>query len=309
MRLLLDERGPGLGEAWDVTKRTLAYTNHTLLPEALERWPVDWIHLVAPRQLEIIYRDQSAVARRPPRALSRRSRAMRPRRAWSRKARLKPCAWPILRSSARTSTNGVAAIHSNLLRDDDGPRPRGDLSRAVQQQDQRGNAAALAAARQSVARDDDFERDRRRLDRRPRRVAEAAAAGGRPGVPRRHSQSPTRVQGAVCRLAPSAHTGRRVDPDAIFDCQIKRIHEYKRQLLNALRIVVLYDRLRANPNDPVDPRTFFFAGKAAPAYRLAKVIIKFINNLARTLDERSGCPRADSRSCSCPNTTSRWRSG
>ena len=82
----------------------------------------------------------------------------------------------------------------------------------------------------------------------------------------------------------NARSGVVVDPDAIFDCQVKRIHEYKRQLLNALRIVVLYDRLLANPNDPVTPRTFFFAGKAAPAYRLAKVIIKFINNLAATLD-------------------------
>src|SRR6516162_4885888 len=75
-----------------------------------------------------------------------------------------------------------------------------------------------------------------------------------------------------------------VAPDTIFDCQIKRIHEYKRQLLNALRIVVLYNRLRANPNLQVAPRTFFFAGKAAPAYHLAKVIIKFINNLAGTID-------------------------
>jgi starch phosphorylase len=80
-------------------------------------------------------------------------------------------------------------------------------------------------------------------------------------------------------------TGEKVDPDSIFDCQIKRIHEYKRQLLNALRIVVLYDRLRKNPNSEVTPRTFFFAGKAAPAYQLAKVIIKFINNIAGVIDE------------------------
>ena len=79
-------------------------------------------------------------------------------------------------------------------------------------------------------------------------------------------------------------TGQTVDPDSIFDCQVKRIHEYKRQLLNALRIVVLYNRLRANPNLDMQPRTFFFAGKAAPAYHLAKVIIKFINNLAGTID-------------------------
>jgi len=79
-------------------------------------------------------------------------------------------------------------------------------------------------------------------------------------------------------------TGETVDPDSIFDCQIKRIHEYKRQLLNALRVVVLYNRLRENPNLDMAPRTFFFSGKAAPAYQLAKVIIKFINNLAGTID-------------------------
>src|SRR5262249_25079779 len=79
-------------------------------------------------------------------------------------------------------------------------------------------------------------------------------------------------------------SGQTVDPDTIFDCQVKRIHEYKRQLLNALRMVVLYNRLRANPALRTPPRTFFFAGKAAPAYHLAKVIIKFINNLAATID-------------------------
>ena len=81
-----------------------------------------------------------------------------------------------------------------------------------------------------------------------------------------------------------ATTGKMVDPDTLFDTQIKRIHEYKRQLLNALHIVVLYNRLRENPKLDLPPRTFFFGGKAAPAYHLAKVIIKFINNLARTID-------------------------
>ena len=81
-----------------------------------------------------------------------------------------------------------------------------------------------------------------------------------------------------------AVSGQIVDPDSIFDCQIKRIHEYKRQLLNALRIIVLYNRLRENPGLELTPRTFFFAGKAAPAYQLAKLIIKFINNIAGTID-------------------------
>ena len=81
-----------------------------------------------------------------------------------------------------------------------------------------------------------------------------------------------------------AESGQTVDAESIFDCQIKRIHEYKRQLLNALRIIVLYNRLRQNPGVNMPPRTFFFAGKAAPAYQLAKVIIKFINNLAAVID-------------------------
>jgi starch phosphorylase len=82
-----------------------------------------------------------------------------------------------------------------------------------------------------------------------------------------------------------ATSGQTADPDSIFDCQIKRIHEYKRQLLNALRVVVLYNRLKENPNLEMEPRTFFFAGKAAPAYKLAKLIIKFIDNLAGTIDD------------------------
>jgi starch phosphorylase len=79
-------------------------------------------------------------------------------------------------------------------------------------------------------------------------------------------------------------TGQIVNPETIFDCHVKRIHEYKRQLLNALRIIITYNRLRSNPDAQIVPRTFFFAGKAAPAYRLAKLIIKFINNLADTID-------------------------
>src|SRR2546428_7745387 len=96
---------------------------------------------------------------------------------------------------------------------------------------------------------------------------------------------------AAKRAAKSAFTdwlrsssGQTVDPDTIFDCHVKRIHEYKRQLLNALRIVVLYNRLRANPSLEMTPRTFLFAGKAAPAYHLAKLIIKLLNNLAATID-------------------------
>ena len=138
-------------------------------------------------------------------------------------------------------------------------------------------------------------------------LSQTQAAGGRQGLSRRLPEGANAMQNAVCRLAESDIRRRPWIPDTIFDCQIKRIHEYKRQLLNALRIVVLYNRLRENPNLEMPPRTFFFAGKAAPAYQLAKLIIKFINNLAGTID---GDPAVQGRLrfCFCRSTACRWRS-
>ena len=115
-------------------------------------------------------------------------------------------------------------------------------------------------------------------------AGETEAAGRRPRLPRRGAQGQARGQGAVSPIGSSRPPAVAVDPDSIFDSQVKRIHEYKRQLLNGLRIVVLYNRLRQNPDLDIAPRTFFFAGKAAPAYHLAKLIIKFLNNLAGTID-------------------------
>ena len=182
------------------------------------------------------------------------------------------------------STNGVAEIHSRLLRTvtvkdlaelyperfsnkTNGVTPRRWLLMA--------NPALSDTITEAIGD---------ALEDRPRPVEEIEAVGRRQRVARRLSQGQARGEVAVCRLAQADESGETVDPDSIFDCQIKRIHEYKRQLLNALRIVVLYNRLRDNPNLDMPPRTFFFSGKAAPAYQLAKVIIKFINNLAGTID-------------------------
>ena len=104
-------------------------------------------------------------------------------------------------------------------------------------------------------------------------------------------------------------TGQVVNPESMFDCQIKRIHEYKRQLLNALRIIVLYNRLRENPSLDMAPRTFFFAGKAAPAYQLAKLIIKFINNIAGVIDRDPAVPWAAQRSVPARILRHAWPSG
>ncbi len=282
MRILLDEAALGWDEAWDLTQRTLAYTNHTLLPEALEKWPVHYFEQLLPRQLEIIFeinrRFIAAVRSRYPNDEARVARVSLIEDGAEKKVRMAHLA--IVGSH---STNGVAAIHSRLLRTNtvkdlaeifperfnnktNGVTPRRWLLVANP-----GLSAVISAAigdawttdfdqiarLKPLAEERDFLDDFRKAKRR-----------------------------AKTRFADwlKATTKQAIDPESIFDCQIKRIHEYKRQMLNALRIVVLYNRLRAQPGLEMTPRTFFFAGKAAPAYRRAKLIIKFFNNLAGTID-------------------------
>ena len=182
------------------------------------------------------------------------------------------------------STNGVAAIHSGLLR----TVTVKDLAEMFPERfNNKTNGVTprrwLLLANPALA-GTHHRGHRRRLDHRPRRAGEAQAARRR----QRAFATPFRKakREAKSRFADwlKATSGVTVDPDSIFDSQVKRIHEYKRQLLNALRVVVLYNRLRQNPDLEMAPRTFFFAGKAAPAYHLAKLIIKFLNNLAGTID-------------------------
>ena len=283
MRILLDEAQLGWDEAWDLTRRTLAYTNHTLLPEALEKWPLPWFELLLPRHLEIILeinrRLLEEVRTRFPGDEGRVERVSLIEEGAERKIRMANLA--IVGSH---STNGVAAIHSEPAAHGDGQGPGRDVPRALQQQDQRRDAAALAPAGQPGPCPQHHRGHRRRLDHGPRRAGEAQAARRRQGLPRCRPRSAKRE--AKSRFADwlKSTSGVTVDPDTIFDSQVKRIHEYKRQLLNALRVVVLYNRLRQNPDLEMAPRTFFFAGKAAPAYHLAKIIIKFLNNLAGTID-------------------------
>jgi starch phosphorylase len=282
MRILLDEAHLGWDQAWDLTRRTLAYTNHTLLPEALERWPVAWFEALLPRHLEIIYeinrRLLDDVRKRFPGEQGRVARTSLIEEGPSKHVRMANLA--IVGSH---STNGVAAIHSQLLRTvtvkdlaelfperfsnkTNGVTPRRwlllanpALANAITEAIGDGWITDLAQLRKLTPRADGG--DFRLAFRKAKREAKARFANWL-----------------------KATTGQTVDPDTIFDCQVKRIHEYKRQLLNALRIVVLYNRLRANPRMDMAPRTFFFAGKAAPAYQLAKLIIKFLNNLAGTID-------------------------
>jgi glycogen phosphorylase len=282
MRLLLDDAGLDWDTAWDVTKRTLAYTNHTLLPEALERWPVDWLQLLVPRQLEIIFeinrRLLDDIHARYPGDSGRAARVSIVEEGQTKHIRMANLA--IVGSH---STNGVAAIHSELLRTTtvkdlaevfperfnnktNGVTPRRWLRLA--------NPSLAEAISDAIG--DAWITDLSELQKLRRLTKDPAFLTD--------VQQAQRTGKAHFADWVKRHTDITLDPDTIFDCQIKRIHEYKRQLLNALRIVVLYQRLRENPGLDVPPRTFFFAGKAAPAYYLAKVIIKFINNLAQTID-------------------------
>jgi len=282
MRILLDEAHLGWDEASDLTKRALAYTNHTLLPEALEKWPVAWFEKVLPRHLEIIYeinrRLLDAVRTRFPGDEGRVARVSLIEEGPSKHVRMANLA--IVGSH---SINGVAALHSELLRTmtvkdlaemfperfnnkTNGVTPRRwlllsnpALARTISDAIGDGWITDLSQLAKLKPLADD--RGLRDAFRKAKREAKSEFANWL-----------------------KATADQTVDPDTIFDCQVKRIHEYKRQLLNALRIVVLYNRLRENPSLEMTPRTFFFAGKAAPAYHLAKLIIKFINSLAGTID-------------------------
>jgi glycogen phosphorylase len=282
MRILLDDAHLDWDHAWDLTKKTLAYTNHTLLPEALEKWPVELFETLVPRLLEIIYeinhRLLDEVRLRFPGDDGRVVRVSLIEEDNQRKIRMAHLA--IVGSH---STNGVAAVHSKLLRKTtvkdlaelyperfsnktNGVTPRRWL---LQANPKLSSAISDAIGDGWITNLNELSRLKVLVDDGGFREAFLA------------SKREAKVRFANWLRSTS---GLDVNPDTIFDCQIKRIHEYKRQLLNALRIVAVYHRLRANPNLEVAPRTFFFAGKAAPAYRLAKLIIKFINNLAVTID-------------------------
>jgi starch phosphorylase len=282
MRILLDDAHLGWDQAWDITQRTLGYTNHTLLPEALEKWPLAWFESLLPRQLEIIYeinrRLLDSVRSRYPGDEGRVERVSLIEEGPTRHVRMANLA--IVGSH---SINGVSAIHSELLRritvkdlaemfpdrfsnKTNGVTPRRwmlvanpELSKVITEAIGDHWVTDLSELKKlkPLAGDKAF----RNSFRKAKRDAKSGFAGWL-----------------------QATSGQTVDPDSIFDCQIKRIHEYKRQLLNALRVVVLYNRVKENPNLEMEPRTFFFAGKAAPAYQLAKLIIKFIENLAGVID-------------------------
>jgi starch phosphorylase len=282
MRILLDQARLEWEEAWDLTVRTLAYTNHTLLPEALETWPVALFETALPRHLEIIYevnrRFLDDVRARHAGEEDRVRRMSLIQETPQKRVRMAHLA--VVGSH---STNGVAAIHSDLLRQtvlkdlaDEFPGRFNNKTNGVTPRRWLLLANPDLAALISESIGEDWVVDLSQLEKILPLADDPAL---REGFRRAKRAAKSRFADWL-----RASTGLVVDPETIFDSQIKRIHEYKRQLLNLLHVLVLYSRLRENPGLRVPPRTVFFAGKAAPAYILAKRIIHLINNVAAVID-------------------------
>ncbi len=282
MRVLLDDAKLDWDDAWNLTRRTLGYTNHTLLPEALEKWPLPWFEAMLPRQLEIIYE----INRRfldDVRAKYPGDDAFVARVSLIEEGETKKVRMAHLAIVGSHSTNGVATIHTDLLKKTVVP----DFAELFPERfNNKTNGVTqrrfLLLANPPLAKvitdaiGDGWIAD---LDQLKQLKPLAEDEAFRAAIRKAKREAKTRFADWL-----KSATGQIVDPDTIFDTQIKRIHEYKRQLLNALHIVVLYNRLRENSKLNVPPRTFFFAGKAAPAYVFAKLVIKFINNLGATID-------------------------
>jgi len=282
MRLLLDDYVLEWQDAWEITQRTFAYTNHTLLPEALEQWPLPLFQRVLPRHLEIIYeindRFLDEVRMRFLGDEARLSRLSLINEGGERYVRMAHLA-----CVGSHAINGVAELHSELLKRDvlkdfyelwpekfqnktNGVTPRRwmvlsnpRLATALTERigsEWVGDLEQLQKL-EPLAEDADFRKTWWDI-KRANKIAFAQYILKRTGI--------------------------LIDPDSLFDFQVKRIHEYKRQHLNVLHIIALYRQLKDNPNLEVPPRTFLFGGKAAPGYHLAKRIIKLITSVGEVIN-------------------------
>lgn len=286
MRILLDDVKLGWEEAWNITQKSLAYTNHTLLPEALETWPIAWFNMLQPRLLEIIFeinnRFLNSVRAKYPGDEGRIARvSLVEERRDGQKIRMAHLA--IVGSH---STNGVAQIHSELLRKKTVqelaelfPERFNNKTNGVTQRRWLLLANPALSTLITDVIGDDWIKDLSLLINLKPLATDASFCSS-------FLEAKQQAKYEFVNWLKKT-TGQTIDPHTIFDCQIKRIHEYKRQMLNALRILILYNRVRANPGIMSVPRSFFFSGKAAPAYHFAKLIIKFIHNLGSTINNDS----------------------
>ena len=281
MRLLVDHHDQSFEEAWDITRAVFGYTNHTLLPEALESWPLPLFERLLPRHMQIVYAINARLLREA-RAKGTDDAAISAisliDEGGERRVRMANLAF-----AGSHSVNGVAALHTELMKQTvfadlhrlypgrinnktNGITPRRWL--------QQCNPGLTALIRSAIG--DDFLDDAGKLIALARFADDAAFRERFRAVKRAN------------KVALAGHLretmGLRLNPDALFDVQIKRIHEYKRQLLNLIETVALYDQIRSHPERNWTPRVKLFAGKAASSYHNAKLIIKLAGDIARRIN-------------------------
>ncbi|MDU0460712.1 MAG: glycogen/starch/alpha-glucan phosphorylase [Geobacteraceae bacterium] len=275
MRILLDEKHLGWDDAWNISVRTFAYTNHTVLPEALEKWPVQTMEKILPRHLHIIYEINEhfmrQVAARFPGDSGRLRRMSIIGEDGEKNVRMAHLA--IVGSH---SVNGVSALHSEILKDDlfhdfheMWPERFNNKTNGITQRRWLKYSNRWLADLISSKIGEGWVTDLNELKKL------IPLAGDR-----EFQQQWIEVKHANKRNLADyiyKHNGIMVSPDSMFDCQTKRIHEYKRQLLNVLHVITRYNRIKANPGANFAPRTVIFGGKAAPSYFMAKLIINLIN--------------------------------
>ena len=285
MRYFVDETDIPWEKAWEITTSTFAYTNHTLLPEALEKWPVQLMEKVLPRHLQIIYeinhRFLQQVRLRYPGDEERVKNVSLVEEGDHRQVRMANLA--IVGSH---SVNGVSALHTELLKELVIP----DFAEMTPEKINNKTNGITHRRWMLVCNPKLSDLISSRIGdgwvKEPTQLRQLEPFATDKGFQEEFAdvkhQNKVRLANVIREL-----TGEWVDPKSLFDVQIKRLHEYKRQLLNAMHIITLYHRIKADPNIDIVPRTFIFGAKAAPSYYLAKVIIKLINSLGRVVNNDS----------------------
>lgn len=283
MRLLVDEKDLAWEEAWEITQATLAYTNHTLAPEALEKWPVPLLENVLPRHLQIIYeinrRFLEGVAAAYPGDFGRQQRLSLIEESSPKQARMSHLA--IVGSH---SVNGVSNIHSSLIQTalvpdfhELWPERFNNKTNGISPRRWLLEANPALAGLISATIGEGWITDLCQLRGLEKWAEDAGWQAEFLTVKRSNKEKLARIIQEQVRI--------RVDPESLFDVQVKRIHGYKRQLLNVMHVIDEYLSLIGGEGEPAAPRTYVFAGKAAPGYWVAKQIIKLIHNVGRVINQ------------------------
>ena len=282
MRLLVDENGLGWEQAWTITRKSFAYTNHTLLPEALEHWPIALFSRLLPRHLEIVH-EINARFLDEARIQFLGDEARIPRLSLIDEAGERYVRMANLACVGSHAVNGVAALHTQLLQQD---VLRDFYALAPERFSNKTNGVTprrfmvLSNPRLSNLITD-YIGDRWVTDLNELRKLEALAEDP---VFRERWRAVKHANKQEFAAFVQSRAGVAIDPDSLFDVQVKRIHEYKRQHLNILHVIARYVRLKSQPDSGTPSRTFIFGGKAAPGYHMAKLIIRLINAVGEVLN-------------------------